>query len=304
MRHTMTPTSLVTLRHLRAFLALSHERHFTRAAARMHLSQPAFSALIRALEAELGLQLFDRTTRQVALTPEGVQFEPAARRALGEVDAALAFARERAALERGRVSIALLPSLAADWLPPVLVSFRAAHPGIETEVHDVLSDACVEHVLSGRADFALAATRAATRDLQAERFCSDDFHLVCRADHPLARVERLRAADLARHPFIQMSRTSSVRQSLEQGLRSAPLQTVMEVDQLATVMGMVRAGVGISVVPAMTLFHFTGTGIVARRLPLRGLRRTLYLITRRERSLSRAAAAFKALALASRPRPA
>src|SRR5690349_18971038 len=126
----------VSTRQLRAFVLLAAQRNFTRAAAAMHLSQPAFSALIRQLEDALGLRLFDRSTRSVELTVEGREFELSARRVLDEFDGALAGVRDQAARRRGRVSIALLPSLAAGWLPPVLAGFRSAYPGIELQVAD------------------------------------------------------------------------------------------------------------------------------------------------------------------------
>src|SRR2546423_11957533 len=115
----------VSTRQLRAFLALVETRNFTRAAAATHLSQPAYSALIRQLEDALGVRLFDRSTRHVDLTAEGVEFEVSARRVLDEFEAALSGMHERATRLRGRVSIALLPSLAADWLPAEMAGFTA-----------------------------------------------------------------------------------------------------------------------------------------------------------------------------------
>jgi DNA-binding transcriptional LysR family regulator len=106
-----------SLRQLRAYALLLQERNFTRAAAAMHLSQPAFSALIGGLEESLGVRLFDRSKRHVAPTVEGIDFEGPARRVLAEFDAAVAGMHDRASLRRGRVSLALLPSLAAGWLP-------------------------------------------------------------------------------------------------------------------------------------------------------------------------------------------
>jgi LysR family carnitine catabolism transcriptional activator len=290
------------IRHLRAFAALAEHRHFTRAAESMFLSQPAFSALVAALEADVGARLFDRSTRHVDLTPDGVAFEPAVARALAEFEGALGVVRDRVRLQRGRVSVALLPSLAADWLPGVLREFRLAHPGIATEVFDVLSDACLERVADGRADFALTAVRADTPELRAELFCADDFHLVCPRGHALAKQADVRVRDLAARPFVHLSRTSSVRQYLDAALHPTPMQTVLEVDQLATVMGMVRAGVGISVVPALTLFHFRAPGIATRPLRLPGLKRRIYLVTRRGRGLSVAAEKLRAMAMQARPR--
>jgi len=294
----------ISSRQIDAFLALAAQRSFTRAAAQCHLSQPAFSALIRALEDGLGLRLFDRSTRHVDLTAEGGNFLEAARRIRAEVDNALDTMRDAASLRRGRVAVALLPSLAAGWLPGVLAGYRAAHPGVELDIADVLSEPCIERVATGKADFALAAIRADTPELQAEPFCSDGFHLVCRADHPLARRRKtapLKAQDLAEWPFVHLARTSSVRQYLEAALHPQAMNTLMEVEQLATVMGMVRAGLGISVVPTLTLFHFHQPGIVTRALALPGLTRRIYLVRRRDRSLSVAAQALYALVMAQRP---
>lgn len=294
----------ISSRQIDAFLALAAQRSFTRAAAQCHLSQPAFSALIRALEDGLGLRLFDRSTRHVNLTAEGENFLEAARRIRAEVDNALATMRDAASLRRGRVAVALLPSLAAGWLPGVLADYRAAHPGVELDIADVLSEPCIERVATGKADFALAAIRADTPELQAEPFCSDGFHLVCRADHPLARRRKampLHAQDLAEWPFVHLARTSSVRQYLEAALHPQAMNTLMEVEQLATVMGMVRAGLGISVVPTLTLFHFHQPGLVTRALALPGLTRRIYLVRRRDRSLSVAAQALYALVMAQRP---
>ena len=291
----------VSIRHMRAFVALAETRSFTRAAAACHLSQPAFSALVRQLEETVGARLFDRSTRHVQPSAEGREFEAAARRVLAEFDAAVGGVRARALSERGRVSIALLPSLAAGWLPEVLAGFRARHPGIELQVADVLSEPCIERVKSGQADFALAATRVDTPELQAEWFCSDDFHLVCRRDHPLAKRRNPQPGDLAAYPFVHLSRRSSVRQYVEAATHPHPLPALLEVDQLATVAGMVRAGIGISVVPALTLYQFQASELVARPIHWPGLRRSIYLVTRRDCALSFAATDFRDWMLGRKP---
>lgn len=292
----------VSMRQLQAFIALAEQRSFTRAAAQCHLSQPAFSALIGQLEATLGLRLFDRSTRHVAPTPEGLEFEQSAQRVLAEFDAALAGVSDQLARRRGRVSIALLPSLAAGWLPGILHGYRADFPGVEIEVADVLSEPCVERVRSGEADFALAAIRADTQELRAEPFCSDDFHLVCPQGHALTKLHDIRPRDVAAYPFIHMARSSSVRQYLDAALHPLQMQTLMEVDQLATAMGMVRAGLGVSMMPALTLFHFAQPGLVTRPLAWTGLKRRIYLVLRRDRSLSLAAQSLYALVKANPPR--
>ncbi len=291
----------LSTRQLRAFVTLAEQRNFTRAAALTHLSQPAFSALIRSLEQGLQQRLFERSTRHVELTTEGREFEPSARRLLAEFEGAVASAADYAMRRRGRVAVALLPSLAAGWLPGVLAMFRAAYPAIELAVRDVLSEACVDAVRSGLADFAIAAVRADTPELQAEPFCSDRFHLVCPTAHPLASAGSVRPRDVATVPFVHLSRTSSVRQYLDAALHPLQLNTLMEVDQLATVMGMVGAGLGVSIVPSLALFHFQHPQVVTRPLAWPGLTRQLYLVRRRDRGLSIASQGLYDLVMQHRP---
>ena len=285
---------------LRAYVQLVEQRSFTRAASASHLSQPAFSALIRALEAEVGAQLFDRNTRRVDLTAEGRDFYDGAQRVLSEIEAALDRVRERVALSRGRVALALLPSLAAGWLPDALASFHTEHPNIELDVFDVLSAHCIDHVRSGRVDMAIAATRVDTPELTAEPFLTDAFFLVAQREHPLLSKPRLRPRDLLPFDFVNLSHNSSVRQYLDAALLPLKVRALLEVDQLATVMGMVRAGMGISVVPALTLFHFQHPDVETRLLQWPGLQRSIYLIRRRDKRLSLAAQALHAHLMACR----
>lgn len=279
----------LSTRQLRAFLTLVQERHFTRAAERSHLSQPAFSALIRAVEQEAGTRLFDRTTRHVEPTPEGLMLAASARRLLADFDGALAELQAHHALQRGRVSIAALPSLAAGWLPPLLARFHTDHPGIALHVHDALLEPCLTLVREGLADFAIAAQGADMTALTTELFSRDRYHLVCRHDHPLATRGRLRLADVAGYPLVQMAGSSSVRQRLDQIAGPTRLTTAFEVEHLATANGLVLAGLGVALVPALTLFHFRHPEIVTRPLQGRELQRSLYLVRRKGRSLSRAA---------------
>jgi DNA-binding transcriptional LysR family regulator len=291
----------LSTRQLRAFLALADQRNFTRAAQTCHLSQPAFSALIRALEDGLGARLFDRDTRSVQLTPEGRLFEGSARRLLDDMGGAMQDLADHVELRKGRVRIAALPSLAAGWLPGVFSEFMQAWPGITIDLSDALSDACVAQVRGGQADFALAASGAgesSASDLHSRALCSDRFHLVCRADHPLASETRPTAKKIAPWPFIQMSRNSSVRQSLDAALHPLRLNAVFEVEHLATVMGLVEAGLGVSVVPALTLFHFRRETLVTRPLAVPALTRTVHIVQRREGSLSVAAQALHDLIVA------
>ena len=291
----------LSAKDLRAVLALAQEQNFTRAAERCHLSQSAFSALIRNIEDGLGARLFDRSTRNVQLTPDGELFEASARRVLHDLEGMAEDFREHAQRHRGRVSIAALPSLAAGWLPAVLARYHEQAPGIELSLFDALSDACLALVRGGQADLALASAVPDDADLATEKLCRDRFHLVCRRDHPLARKRRIRIEDLAAFPFVHLSRRSSVRQYLEAAFHPRQMRSVLELEHLASVAGMVEAGLGITVVPELTLFHFRRPTLLVRPLPLPGLVRSIFIVKPAGRSLSAAARALSELMLEMRP---
>jgi len=290
----------LSARQLRAFVALAEERHFTRAAQRCHLTQPAFSALIRSLEDTAGLRLFDRSTRHVELTAEGRVLDASARRLLADMDLVMEDLRDHAARRRGRVALAALPSLAAGWLPNLLARFSNEHPGIVLDLRDALLEPCLNMVQSGQVDFAVASRRADMTDLDSEFLHADRYFLVCRADHPLAAQKSVRLRDIVRHPVIQLARGSSVRKHLDEAFGADAPLPVFEVEHLATVTGLVRAGLGVSVVPAMTLFHFASDDLRVVQLAGRALTRPLYLVQRKGRSLSVAAQALVDLLIAHR----
>ena len=135
----MRKTPDLSTRQLRAFLALAEHRNFTRAAQTSHLSQPAFSALIRTLEDAIGTRLFDRDTRSVKLTPEGRLFESSARRLLDDMGSAMGDLADHVERRKGRVRIAALPSVASGLLPDVIRAFREANPETVFDVKDAVN---------------------------------------------------------------------------------------------------------------------------------------------------------------------
>jgi DNA-binding transcriptional LysR family regulator len=288
-------------RQLRAFVTLAQERHFTKAAERCHQTQPAFSALIKSLEDSVGVRLFDRTTRRVDLTPEGQTFYESAQRLLNDMDAALEDIHDLVAKRKGRVAVAALPSLAAGWLPGVYARFHREFPDIQLELRDALLEPCLALVRRGDVDMAVAAQGQDMSGLLMEPICEDYFYLVCRRDHPLAGRSTVTWQDLSGSAMIQVGKSSSIRQSLSREPLFAELDSFLEVDHLATVTGLVLAGLGVSLVPAMTLFQYQHPDIAVVPLARASrIKRSLYLIRRREKSLSVAAQAFYDLLLQQR----
>ena len=290
----------LSVRDLEACLAVADLRHFSRAAERCHLSQSAFSTRIAQIEQLLGARLFDRTTRAVELTQEGALFIESARRLVGDFSELVEDFRSHTSKRKGRVAIAALPSIASAWLPAVFAGFHARHPGITLTLHDVVSDACIARLREGAVDFAVASHPADGEDMEAQQLAEDNFYLVCPRGHPLASKVGLKPRDLAHHPFVSLTRDSSVRQALEKAIGADNMHSVMQLEHLATVAGMVQAGLGITVVPELTLFQFTRPGLVVRPLKIPGLARSIYVVKRRGRTLSVAAAALYEHMLAER----
>ena len=283
----------LSVRDLRGFLALAEARHFRRAAERCRLSQPAFSQLIRRVEAAAGTRLFERSTRQVSLTAEGEVLASAAQRIVADVDSALADLKDHAARRKGRVGVAALPSLAAGPLPGILALYRARYPGVQLELFDALSDRCVSLLREGRADFALTAAGPSLTEFDTRPLTRDDFHLVCRREHPLAARRKVRLRDLADCPIIHLARSTSVRQHLEPVLRDVPhTSSGLEVEQLPTAAALIASGLGVSLVPALTLSYFRMAELVAIPIAEPGLSRQILVVQRKGRRLSAAAQAM------------
>jgi LysR family transcriptional regulator, carnitine catabolism transcriptional activator len=279
-------------KHLRAFVTLAQERNFTRAAERCHLSQPAFSTLMRNLELQAGVRLFNRSTRMVELTPEGRVFEATAARLLQDLEGAFGELRDHVERRKGRITVAALPSIAGGALPPVIAAFLARHPGIEVTLKDITADDCLEAVRSRQADFALAAAMDPGADLSSEPLLADSFHLVCREDHALARRRQLALRDVARLPQISFHRESSIRQHIDAAFYPAQPVTRMEVTHPVTAAGLAASGVGVVLVPTLALFQFRLPGLVAIPVKLPIPDREICLIRRKGGSDSVAAAAF------------
>jgi len=293
-------------RVLKAFVELAECRHFTRAAERCHLSQSAFSQLIQRLEQDAGVPMFVRNTRNVSLSAEGALFLERARRLIADMEMSVADLRDHATLRKGRVAVAALPSLAADVVPRAFARFHGKHPGVTLEIFDRLSDACLELVRQERVDFALTAPGPRLAEFQCRLLRSEPFFLVCSPAHPLARRRRVTLRELAGCEFVHMARNSSVRQHVDPLTAGAGvLESSIEIEQLATLAGLIANGLGVSLVPELTLFQFARRDLAVIPLDAPTLRRPLLLVQRKGAVLSAAAAELLAITeeFLARPMP-
>jgi DNA-binding transcriptional LysR family regulator len=289
--------SRITLRQLEAFVVLGRTLSFSEAARQVHLSQPALSASIRKLEDAVGAQLFDRTTRRVALSAVGTELLGVAERLFEDFDAALVGVREFVEGKRGRLSIAASPSLAAAFVPEAIAVFEKAHPRVALKVHDALSDVAIAMVRSGEVDLALAPEKVDDVELTHQELFRDSLVLLCRTDHPLAAARTVQWRQLQEHRLVLLRSTSSVRHLVEGALveHGAVAKPAFEAEHASTVIGFVANGLGVGVLP-LSLLPLVRTGQVTyRRITHPEIRRTICVVNLKARSLSPAAQAFSEL---------
>jgi LysR family carnitine catabolism transcriptional activator len=290
----------MNLKQLRAFLAVAQLSSFVQAGERLHVSQPALSLTIKALEEDMGGALLTRTTRSVSLTPEGEALLPLARRLLADWENTEEVLRQHFTLQLGKVSIAAMPSFAGDALPAALRIFRQRHPKVNVAVHDVINEQVLEMVRHRRVELGVGFEPHTATELEFTPLYSDRFVAVVAADSALARQPVIRWVQLLAEDFITLQRPSAVRLLLEQAIfaEHGKLSVAFESHQLGTVGRMVANGLGVSAVPSLCIRQMHELG--ARCVPLEGPRieRRIGLIRLREHKLSTAAQALQEVLIA------
>ena len=284
----------VTFRQLEALIAVADTQNFTRASEKLHVAQPMVSGLIRDLETELGVRLFDRTTRRVELTEAAAEFLQDARRLTGDLQGAVRRARDVGERRRGHIVVGAPPLLAAALLPKVIAAFAQSSPGVSVSVVDRSLSIIYELLREGELNLAVGTFRRNADGIARIQLMSYQFALLCRADHPLAKNMRPHWSDLADVPLIALRRGNGIREQIERGYSAAGLdaEPAFELDQLATIVSMVEAGFGITVLPLYALNVLPQGSLVARALADPPVSRDVDVGYRNDRSLSPAAADF------------
>lgn len=291
----------VSTRVLRALIALDDLRHFSLAAERCNVTQPAFSQMIAKLESDVGLRLVDRDRRRVSLTDDGERLVASARRIVAELEEIGTDLRDRASMGKGRVAIATSPPFAAHWLPPLIARFQAKYPGIRVELFDQLPPRCMELVRERQADFAIVSAPGPMAGLQYRVLFQESFVLACPVGHKLASRKRAEFVDLEGMRVIRYARTGSFGQHLAYLMRGIAVEDALEVEQLTTVAGLVTAGLGVSVVPSIAIPFFDRGKVAVVPMAAPGLERPIHIVWRTSRVFGPAPQAFVDLLEASSP---
>ena len=286
------------LRQLRYLVALADECHFTRAAAREHIAQPALSQQIQRLEAEVGLALVERTTRKVALTGAGELLVARARHILSELEAATAELQTLAGVQGGRLSVGALHTMGPVDLSLLLASFHRNHPAVELTVREQSSEELAEMLRDDVIDLAFLSVteRIQSRGLQLHRLVSEELVAVLPTAHPLAGRDGVTLTELAGDPFISFRPGSRLRELLDSAAAGAGFEPriALESNESRRIRSLVSGGLGVAILPRSDAVG-PGAPVAASRLTEPALTRDITLASRLGRRHSPAATAFLAL---------
>jgi DNA-binding transcriptional LysR family regulator len=241
----------VELRHLEHFVAVAEERHFTAAAARLHIAQSGLSASVRALEHELGAELFSRTTRRVELTDAGRALLAEARRTLAAADAARDAVAAVRGLMRGTLAVGTEQCMGAIDPVSLLSDFRLAHPGVEVRLVQSGSAQLLDQLRAGTLDVAFVPVVEPPDGIAFSALSSEPMVLLCRADHRLATASEINLAQLADQTFVEFQSGWGARQLTDAAFAGARVtrQVAMEVNDVHTLLDLVGRGLGAALVP-------------------------------------------------------
>lgn len=291
----------VDLLDLRAFLAIVELESFHRAAETLNLSQPALSRRIQKLETTVGAPLLERTTRHVGVTALGNELIPLVRRMLEEFDNSLFAMREGSEIGRQVVTLACIPTAAFYFLPRVIRIFNDRFPRIRFRILDLTAVDGLQAVARGEVEFGINLMGASEPGLTFQPLIDDPFVLAASRDHPLMQKDEVTWADLAPYKLISVHRSSGNRTLLDSMLarENLTLNWSYEVTHLSTSLGLVEAGLGISVLPRLATPQGDHPILDIRPVTSPEISRSIGIVRRRGNVLSPPAQRFYDLLLST-----
>jgi DNA-binding transcriptional LysR family regulator len=280
--------------HLATFIAVAETRSFRRAAERVGRSQPAVTAQINQLEAMLGVRLFTRTTRQVRTTPVGDELLARAKRLVAETDQLVRDFRDRADVESRRMTVSVSPTVAAGIMARLLVAFEKDHPKVGVSIREDFAPDMVEGLENGEVDFGVGPYSSVPKRLTFRPLFRQPFFLILPRGHTLARHPNVRLADLDGLDLLCPARGTTARSVLEEAAdaKGVDIRPKYEALQYHTLIGMVAAGLGVTVMPMTSRPLLDALGLQALAFSDADLSRDVGLITRRDETLSPVATDF------------
>jgi DNA-binding transcriptional LysR family regulator len=243
------------IRQLQLFIALAEEESFTKAAHRMNIVQSGLSTSIKALEQELGTQLFDRTTRKVMLTPAGTLFLQHARAGLVMLDSGVQAVRSQDGIVRGRLRLGILQSLGPYVdLPVLLHTFRTSYPEVEFSVRSLNTETIPAQVRSGYVDLSFHALVGESKDagLRMIPFAQDSLIAICSTKHPFATRRSVSLELLAGERFVDLTPERALRRLVDSIFHKSKLSrnSIYELSDVSMMLQFVANDLGVAIVPS------------------------------------------------------
>lgn len=282
-----------SLKQLRVFVTVARHGSFSRAGEAIGLTQSAVSHSVKELEAEIGVRLLDRTTREVVLTDAGLRLANRVERLLDELQAALLDARSFGVQRSGTVRVATSQTISAHLMPQCIAAGERQYPEIRIMLRDQAQQQVLHSVRNAEVDFGIVVDPVQAVDLECEAVLHEPFLLLCRDDHPFAARQEVRWSALNGCRLVLQDYASGSRPLIDSALRQQGVeaQVVQEIGHPATLFPMVAEGIGISIFPALALPLPEGGRLRVRRL-VPEINRALMLVRRKNRSLTPAAEAI------------
>jgi LysR family hydrogen peroxide-inducible transcriptional activator len=276
--------SLPSLRQLRYLIALSERLNFRAAAEDCFVTQSTLSAGLKELESLLGVELVERDTRKVRLTPVGVEVVARARALLGQAQDLVEVARGALEPLSGPLRLGVIPTIAPFLLPGLLPVLRSTHPQLKLYLREDLTDRLLERLRAGDLDLALIALPFDTGELLVRKLFRDEFWFVSRANDPLARSREVSVRALRTGQLLLLEEGHCLRDHAIAacGTRGANPESLIEATSLHTLIQMVEGGLGVTLLPEMTLKAglLNGTSLVARPFATDVPARSIALVAR------------------------
>lgn len=279
------------------FIVTAEQEHITKASEILNLSQSALSRSITSLERELGVPLFDRKNRNIVLNRYGKIFLEDAKRIVHEIEQSKDKLAQLVHPEMGHISISFVHSLGLHYIPTLLKDFHAANPEYTISLNEDSAETIIKDLLTNETDLGFATQYRSFVDLVYHPIIEERIVLITADDHPFARLEQVKLADLTKENFIHYHMGTELRKLIDSFFRKCniKLKTMYDGLEINSIIGLVTANMGIALVPESTIQNIKGIAIV----PIQDveLHRTIYLIHKKEGYISKAALFFKEFAL-------
>jgi DNA-binding transcriptional LysR family regulator len=288
----------VDINQLEVLIAVAQEKSFSRAAERLHRTQPAISQAIRRLETEIGEPLFDRSSKDGTLTAAGRLLFDHAQQMLNLRHSAHAAIRELKGLHRGKLSLSA-NEYTVMYLLPLMPVFRARHPHIKIEVKRSLASRISSELLARETEIGIVSFKPNDAAITSVAVQTDELALIVPPNHPLAAKKMVSVRELGAESFIAHNVPSPYREKVTRTFEKyrTPLNISLEMPTLEAIKRFVESGMGVALVPRLAAQSEIARGqIAALTVSEMKLERKLYLVYRRGATLSHAAQAFLRLA--------